>query len=229
MPQISDATLERLLDQGEIEVSVERPFLVKRLSPELVEGQALYTLPDEVMNIRRMMFLGWKLDPLPMRNWKEVFQGQNYQKGRPFWYIYNNMGLQTIKLFPAPDQDTPNVPIEADRWKPNHILNSFILEYYMPSNNVDKVLPPWIKRQLLKLYVSKQIYAMEGPEQSLILAKYFAAKWQLKKKEFMTLLDALYGEPRKLVTNQIISSNYFPGSPVLPITKFGISVEPGYD
>jgi hypothetical protein len=226
MPVISDSTLERIMNQGEVEASIERPFLVDRLSLDIVKGTAFYTLPDYVMDIRRMMFLGWKMDPIPMRNWREVFQGQNYQEGRSFWYVYNNIGLQTIKLFPAPDQ---NIAIVDNPWNPSGVVVGFIVEFFRPSDNVDFVLPPFIKRQLLKIYVAKQIYAMEGPLQSLKLAQYFAAKWNLKKKEFFTLLDALYGEPRKLVTNQIISNNYFPGSPVLPITKFGISVEPGYD
>lgn len=226
MPVFSDATLTRLLNQGEIEASVERPFLVKRVSPAAVTGQAEYTLADECIDIRRLMWLGWKMDPLPMRNWREVFQGQNYQKSRPFWYIYNNIGLQKIKLFPAPDQDTL---VSLDPWKPSGIINNFIVEYYVPSDNITKVLPDFIKRQLLKIYVSKMIYAMEGPSQSLIMAKYFAQKWELKKTEWFLLLDALYGSPRKLVTNLIISNNYFPGSPVLPITRFGIGVEEGYD
>jgi hypothetical protein len=226
MPAISDATLTRIINQGEVEVSVERPFLVKRISPAAVEGQADYVLPEECIDIRRMMWLGWKMDPLPMRNWREVFQGQNYQKGQPFWYVYNNIGLQTVKLFPAPDQNTP---VATNPWKPNDVQGSFVVEYYTTSDNLNFVLPDWIKRQLLKIYVSKYVYTIEGPNQSLKLAKYFSDKWDLKKKEFFLLLDALYGSPRKLVLSQIVSNNYFPGSPVLPITKFGISVEPGYD
>lgn len=226
MPVISDATLERIMNQGEVECSVERPFLVKRIFITSAVNQADYVLPDECISIRRMLWLGWKMDPLPARNWRDVFQGQNYQVGRPFWYIYNNIGLQTIKVFPAPDQIlTPG----TDPWVPSQTENAFIAEYYTTSDNVTMVLPPWIKRQLLKIYVAKMVYAIEGPLQSLKLAQYFAARWDLKKKEFFILLDALYGEPRKLITNQIISNNYFPGSPVLPITRFGISVEPGYD
>jgi hypothetical protein len=229
MPAISDNTLIRYMNQGEIECSIERPFLVKRISLAAVIGKQEYVLPDECISIRRVLWLGWKNDPLPMRNYRDVFQGQNYQKGRPFWYVYNNVGLQTIKMFPAPDQTTTVIPIETDCWKPSEILSAFIVEYYCTSDNLNLVLPPWIKRQLLKMYVSKMVYSNEGPLQSLKLAQYFAQKWELKKKEFFVLLDALYGEPRKLVTNQIVSNNYFPGSPVLPITRFGISVEPGYD
>lgn len=226
MPVISDSTLERYMNQGEIECSIERPFLVKRLSIQSTIGFADYILPDECISIRRILWLGWKMDPLPARNWRDVFQGQNYQVGRPFWYVYNNIGLQTIKLFPAPDQV---LDVSTTPWTPSGIENAFVVEYYIASDNSTYVLPPWIKRQLLKLYVAKMVYSNEGPLQSLKLAKYFSAKWDMKKKEFYTLLDALYGEPRKLVTNQIVSNNYFPGSPVLPITRFGISVEPGYD
>jgi hypothetical protein len=44
----------------------------------------------------------------------------------------------------------------------------------------------------------------------------------------MGLIDELHAAPRKLFVSDVVSGNWFPGSPMLPIDKFGIGVETGY-
>jgi hypothetical protein len=63
---------------------------------------------------------------------------------------------------------------------------------------------------------------------NLKLVKYYTDKWNQKKVEFSDYLDELYSLPRKILVDEIVSSNYFPGEPVLPINQFGISVDEGY-
>jgi hypothetical protein len=53
------------------------------------------------------------------------------------------------------------------------------------------------------------------------------AKWEIKKKQFFDYLDDIHGKSRRLVVSEIISSNYFPASPVLPIANYGIAVDEG--
>ena len=55
-----------------------------------------------------------------------------------------------------------------------------------------------------------------------------AAQWELWKAEFEGIIDELHGTPRKLYVSDVVSGNWFPGSPMLPIDKFGIGVETGY-
>lgn len=223
MPLFTSSDLSRFYSQGENEISSERPLFVDRYSPTIVNLTSNYTLPDYVLSIRRVTWLGWKLDPLPQRNFREVFQSAP-QVSQPFWYIYNNVGQNQIQLFP-----TPNVDLAAGSalWTTD-IPNCVIVEFYRATDNATFVLPPYIKRQLLKAYVAKRAYGIDGPGSNVKLQAYFGKKWDQLKLEFYELLDDLYGKPRKLVMNEIVSSNYFPGEPVLPIGQFGVSVDEGY-
>src|ERR1035441_806887 len=99
----SSATVSRLSGEGENNFAVEYPCILKRISLTVNSGDQLVTLPDDVVSIRRVTWLGYKLDPLPQRNFREVFQNAT-QTGRPFWYVFNNVGQNLIQLFPAANQ-----------------------------------------------------------------------------------------------------------------------------
>lgn len=223
MPVFSNETLLRYFNQGEVELSTEKPFLVSRTALAIVSGTSEYTLPEYVVSIRRVTYKGMKLDPLPQRNLREVFQSAT-QQGRPFWYIYNNVGLNKIKLFPCPNE---NISAVTDVWD-DDIQTGCIVEYYRSSDNDTFIIPEQLRRQLLKLYVAKQCFSMEGAGQNIKMAEYFNKRWEQQKQEFISLIDELYIKPRKLVTNEVVTSNFYPAAPVLPIANFGTSVDDGY-
>ena len=223
MPLFNSATLNRIVNQGEINISVEKPFLVDRFEPTIVSGTPLYTLPDYVTSIRRVTYLGFGLDPLPQRNFREVFQNGN-QIGKPFWYIFDNQVQNTIRLFPAPPD---NIAAGVDPWLAD-IPTKCIIEFYRVSDNSSFVLPSYVKRQLLKQYAAQQLYKMEGAGQNKKLSQYFTSKYDMFKKGFIEHLDYLHNRPRKFVVNEIVSSNYFPAQPILPIDMFGTGVDEGY-
>ncbi|HWY34321.1 MAG TPA: hypothetical protein VNX68_06720, partial [Nitrosopumilaceae archaeon] len=68
----------------------------------------------------------------------------------------------------------------------------------------------------------------DGPTNDLKAVKFYSDLWMRNKGMFATNLDEYYGLARKLVISEIVSSNYFPGEPVLPIDQFGTSVDEGY-
>lgn len=224
MPLFQSSDLQRFFFQGENEISSEKPFLVDRVSLATTAGTvpAIFTLPDYCVSIRRVTYLGKMCDPLPQRNLREVFQSAT-QQGWVFWYIYNNVGQNTIQLFPAPDTTIATV---ANVWG-SDIPNGVIVEFYRATDNQTFIIPTYLRRQLLKQYVALRSNQIDGPGMNLKLAKYFAQKWQMKKGEFAEWLDYLYNAPRKLGVNEVIGSNYFPGEPVLPMANFGISVDEG--
>ena len=227
MPLFQSSDLQRFYFQGENEISSEKPFLVDRVSLATTENQvpAIYTLPDYCVSIRRVTFLGKMCDPLPQRNAREVFQsGSLTQTGWSFWYIYNNVGQNQIQLFPAPGY---TLPVVENVWG-SDIPNGVIVEFYRATDNQTFTIPIYLRRQLLKQYVAARANQIDGPGMNLKLAKYFGQKWQMKKGEFAEWLDYLYNAPRKLMQQEIVSSNYFPGEPVLPINEFGVSVDEGY-
>lgn len=224
MPLFDSATLSRFFNQGENIISDERPFLVDRLSLNLVAGTSTYTLPDYVRSIRRITYFGRYLDPLPRRGQRDIFQAAT-QMSRPFWYIFNNIGLNKIQLFPIPNV---NVPIVTNLWSTGISQTAgCIVEFYRVTDNSSFVLPSWIKRQLLKQYVAQQTFQVDGLGNNLKMAQYFGKRWELRKGEFIGLLDELISKPRKLSLTNISGSGWFPGRPILPIDRFGTSIDTG--
>lgn len=222
MPIIDDATITRFFNTGEVEVSQEVNFLTDRLSISVVAGTAIYVLPDYVRDIRRITYLGNKLDPLTGRSYRDFF-GPGNQQSTPFWYLYNNVQQNSIQFFPVPAQTIPTV---TNVWD-SDIPNGVIVEFNRISDNVDFIMPPWGRRQVVKRYVSLMNYKIEGPGQNLKIAKYYEAQWPFWKARFKARIDELYGVSRKLIITGITTNNWYPASPILPIDQFGIYVDEG--
>lgn len=218
-----DSTITRFAQEGENAFAVEYPCILSRLALDITTGVKLYTLPDTVTSIRRVTWRGYKLDPLPLRAKIDVFQNAT-QIGRPFWYVFNNVGLNKIQFFPIPDE---TIVASQANLTSDGILTNVIVEYFQAPDFITKVIPPYIKRRLLKTYALRGCFNVEGQGQSLKNAKYWKAKWMFLKEKYGLVLAELHNKPRKLVVNSIQASYYFPGSPVLPIDRFGISVNTG--
>lgn len=225
MPLFDSTTVTRMVNQGEQSLSVEKPFLSDRYSFPTVIGTSVYTLPNYVTSIRRVTYKGTKLDPLPQRNQREVFQGAT-QVSKPFWYIFDNMGQNKISLFPAPAENL--AAGSGATLYSSDIPNCVIVEFWRVTDNSIFVIPAYLRRQLLKQYSSRQLLTLEGPGQKKSLVKYYEQKWDVCKQSFIDHIDFMQGRPRKLIINSINAANYFPGSPMLPISRFGVGVDEGY-
>lgn len=223
MPLTSSADLERFFLQGENEFSIDKPWIVDRYSIPIVAGIGVYTLPDYITSIRRITWFGIKLDPLPQRNYRDVFQSAP-QAGQPFWYIYDNLGLQKIQLFPTPIFDV--AAGTTDLWGID-ILTCVIVEYYRSSLDPTFVLPTFCRRQFLKNYVAKRVYEKDGNSGNPKLASYYSSKWGALKIQLIGLFEDLTNRPRKLVLGNTINGNTYPGFPILPPDQFGTSVDTG--
>lgn len=219
----SAATISRLSNEGENAFAVEYPCILKRIAPAVSLNQSLVTLPDDVKSIRRVSWLGFKMDPLGHRNFREVFQNAT-QQGRPFWYIFNNVGQNIIQIFPAANQAISSAV--NDLWGAA-IPNQLIIEYWQTPDFSTAILPSYIRRRLLKTYILRGCFNIEGQGQNLKARDYFKNRWLKLKEDYGNLLGDLCNKPRKLVVNGITSSYFFPGHPILPIDKFGESVDAG--
>ena len=219
----TSTTVTRLSQEAENNFAVDYPCILKRVAPSTVSGNPLIVLPDDVKSIRRVTWKGYKLDPLPHRNFREVFQNAT-QQGRPFWYVFNSVGQNVIQLFPAPNENLSSTTVGL--WG-TAIPNQFIIEYYQTPDFITAIIPVYFRRRLLKTFVLRGCFNIEGPGQNLSNSKYFKQRWQQLESLYGQLLADLHNKPRKLVVQGINSAYYFPGHPLLPIDRFGISVDIG--
>lgn len=224
MPIFDSATVNRMVQQGEQNISVDKPFLTDRYSPPVVAGTGTYVLPNYVLSIRRVTYKGMKLDPLPQRNQREIFQGAD-QQSKPFWYIFNNLGQNTIKIFPTPSENL-SAGSGATLYTTD-IPNCLIIEFWRVADSSTFKVPAYLRRQLLKQYAAKQLLMLEGSGQNKKLSKFFEEKWKTVKQSFIDHIDYMATTPRKMIVGEISGQNYFPASPILPISNFGIGVDEG--
>lgn len=223
MPTITTDTLTRLYNKGEVTVSRDVPFLVERLTFPLVAGQGEYIIPDYVTQIRRITYLGTKVWPLGERMYRYSFQNGG-QSGTPFWYVYNNVLSNKIRFYPGVPTSLSSAT--GNLWAEG-IPTGLIIEYFRLANNTTFVLPDWIRNRLLKRYVAYQSFLIEGPNQSNKFTAYFQTEYQKWELTFKTLISEYYSYGRLFTITGRLAGSYFPASPILPIDRFGISVDPG--
>lgn len=224
MSLFSSQTITRFSNEGENEFTEDFPCILTRLSLTVVANQSTYVLPDSIKSIRRITWQGWKLDPLGQRNMREVFQYAS-QVGKPFWYIFNNLGANTVKFFPCPPTNIN--PSGADLWS-DAISTDVIVEYFQLPDFVTAVIPQYIRRRLLKAYVLKGCFGIEGAGSNVKNRDYFMQKWMNLKEQYGQLLYEIHNKSRKLCLNGITSYQYFPGQPLLPVARYGVGVDDGY-
>ncbi len=217
-------TIIRFSQEGENEFSTSFPCILVRMSLPTIQGQSTYEIPDYVKSIRRITWQGFKLDPLGQRNMREVFSYAT-QIGKPFWYIFNNIGANRLQFFPIPDE-TIN-PSGADLYS-DAIPTDVIIEYFRMPDFAQYVVPKYFRRRLLKTYVMKGCMGIEGPGTNLKNRDYFTNRWNFLKTKYGQFLDEIHNKSRKLCLNGITSSQFFPATPVLPVSRFGIGIDDGY-
>jgi hypothetical protein len=215
MPLLGSVELERLVNQGETKISDDINFLAMRYSPTIVAGTADYTLPDYVRSIKRVTWKGYKLDPMPQKTRANVFQAATSQ-GRPYWYVYNNVGLNKISLFPIPSE---SVTAGTNLWSTD-ISTSAIVEFWRISDNSTYVIPDYFRRQLLRYFLTSRQYQQEGRRNRFNSAMYYKDRFAREIYNFESFLEEVQNRPTKRTVSQVPYTRSFPASPRLPIDRF---------
>jgi hypothetical protein len=216
-------TVDRFFQDAEDEFAAEYPCIHTRVALSVTSGTATYELSDNVISIRRVTWKGKKLEPLPARQHREIFQNAA-QQGTPAWYVYNNIGLNKLKFFPIPNEtisSTTNDLFGAE------ISSRVIIDYFRTPDYSTFVIPSYIRRRLLKTYTMKSCFRIEGTGQNMKNAQYFNDKWLALKERYKLLLGELHNKPRKLVLGSMSGDGYFPGRPILPMNYLGTSCSAG--
>ncbi len=220
MAIFSSADVERIILRGEEDISVEVPFLVDRFSPAIVAGTQAYAMPSDMHSIRRVTWLGEKLFPQDHRNFRSYVN--TGQAGKPYTYIFNNIGQLEIVFYYVPNMNIAAGSV--DLWL-DDIPTAVIIEYYRVANGTTFILPDYWRRRLLKIYLKRQTYKMEGPGQKKSFAVYYEKRWTVAVAEFNSHVNDMINKSRKLtIQGSIFLGQQVYGTLRLP-SNFGIGVD----
>lgn len=226
MPVFTTEQLNRYTLAAEQEFSIDFKCIIDRVALPIVSGTSLYTLDDNVIDIRRITYRGIKIDPASHRTLRESFGGFNSTaSGTPTDYIYNNLGQMTIKLFPTPAETLPSSQLNL--FTPSVILAQCIVEFYTVADGIDYRIPEYIRRRLLKAYVLKQAFLAEGKGQNIKMSKYWDKKWQYLKELYGNQIYDQLNTPRRLMLGGSSLKNQYLARPQLPVSMQGYGVDPG--
>jgi hypothetical protein len=224
MPLFTAEQLNRFSTQAEEMFVNEFNCVLDRLALTIASGSSLYVLPDYIINIRRITYKGIKLEPISHRDLREYL---NYPTatGTPEYYVFNNVGQMTIKLFPTPVEDRE--PAGVNLLDPEVIRESCIVEFYSSTDGIGYRVPEYFRRRLLKAYVLKQAFLAEGKGQNIIGSVYWRNKWERLKEIYGTTVMENLNSPRKLVDLSGDHRRKFLAPPVLPYRMRGTGVDLG--
>jgi len=214
-------TILRFANRGEDIFAVENNVIIERIALDIVSGTSQYTLPDYVYNVRKVLWKGYRLDPISHRDYRDGFIIPPIL-GLPREYIYNNIGKQIIQLVPTPNETVTSV---LTGLYGTEIPARVIVEYYRLPDHVDVMIPTYIRRRLLKCYVAKMCFAIEGRGQNLKASKYFDEKWKFLQGFYAEILEDLVTKPRRLVSDYEYDPNYVTPFAHLNPNQFGIGVD----
>lgn len=219
MATFSNTELEELLQEAEVELSREIPCILDRVALNIAAGVATYSLPTSVIGVRRVT---WKGRPLYLYKMFEAIENvsavNNVILGQPREYLYDNLGLNTIRLFPVPNEDLATTT--TGLWDTS-IITKCIVEFTRKPDFTSSVLriPNFLRRRTTKGFVLQRCFAREGIEQDLKAADYwgkrYAAQLELSKEIYNTTFQSLNKE---FSDDQSMSETRFrkPARPQLP-------------
>lgn len=213
-------TISRFAQQGEDLFAVTHKCIVQRVALSIVANTSEYTLSDSVIDIRKITWLGRRIDPIPFRQWKDDDLPLN-STGRPDGYIYNNIGQQKIKFYPTPDT---TIASTSSNLFGSEIANRVIVEYYSTPDYSTIIIPSFIRRRLIKCYVAKMCFSIESKGQNLKAARYFSDKWDHLMERYGQGLQDLINKPRRLIASSTPQNNRIP-RPRLNPSNFGVGVD----
>lgn len=218
---LSNTDFATYLAQGETEIAQETPFIVERVSLAIVAGTSDYTLPDYAFEIRRATWLGQKLFNMDERVRKDIYQNVSLSNNSPVYYTANLIAAKTIRLHPTP---SITLPSSGDPWLPAPIKANCIVEFYRTAD-ASNTLPPYLRPIILRHYVGMRAYLREGVSQNLKASQYHRSRWMKQKEWFKAFLWDLYLTNKRSAITDISPPSRIPFKPILPIDRFGTSVD----
>lgn len=193
--------LSDLAIEAEQVISTAVPCIYVRFPLPVVQGTQIYdftalSTPQHLTGIIRITYQGWTVHPMfpnEMRNIVIPFKpGGGDVQSRPFMYLRQGYGLNSIKLFPAPNStiayDNSDINTQAGI-RANVIVSGWRIAD--PSNSSYRI-PAHVRSALVRYYVLSFAFKKEGKGQNAEASRYFGAKYDKLLARFKKINSNLF-------------------------------------
>jgi hypothetical protein len=176
--------------------------------------------PQYLTGILRISYLGWTVWPVfpnEMRNQVVPFKpGNGDVASRPFLYLRQGYGLNSIKLFPA-----PNATIAYDGSDLNSQAgvraNVVVSGWRVADPSTSYRIPAHVRQTLVRYYVLAKAFKKEGKGQNLQASQYFSKKYEKLLDRFKTINGNLFAcRVPTIRDGGVVPFGYKPPRPSLP-------------
>lgn len=224
MSAFTDAQIAKwALDYDKL-ICAKHDLIADRLSLAIIGGANEYEIPNYVTNIRSVLYLGKELHPKGFR--ASVLTGDTpFQTAGsiPYEYVFSGRGQRVLKFYPTP-MDTIAEYI-GDLWTPAADEAAVIVEFYRTPDNayVDKALPAWLRRYLLKDYVCMKAFGADGPTQDITASLYYQERMAGQEDYLKMIKEHMNKAQLNVLYETKMAGRRKPGRPVLP-PNFGYPI-----
>lgn len=174
----TNAEIEDNLNEAENVLTTEgAKTFIDRYSLTISEGVSLYQLPEYCIDIRKIMWLGYSLDPFKHQSMiLDDVSPDPTTMSRPYKYVYSGFGTNVIKFLPAPAID---LAVITDCWDQSQVMLGCVVEFYRKQSTTDSTfqLPSYLRHRLCRYYILWQCFMRQGPGQDLVAAEFYRKKF----------------------------------------------------
>ncbi len=217
--------LSELASEAEITISTEVPCIYVRFPLPVQVGVGIYDLnalstPQQLTGIIRITYQGYTVHPAfpnEMRDTVVPFKpGEGDVQSRPFIYLRQGYGLNSLKLFPAPNAtisyDSTDITTQTG------IRNNVIVSgWRIADQSLGYHIPAHIRFTLVRYYVLARAYKKEGKGQNLEASKYFEVKYERLLMRFKKINMRLFASRVGTIRDHVVRPwGYKPPRPMLP-------------
>jgi len=193
MPIFDDSYLQSLIDEGEIEISRQIRLIHNRIAIATTAGNSIYSLPTNLIGIRRVTWKGNELPALSVieMNTSDYFRPQNLMNQTvPKWFNPLNNNYEKIQILPVPNEslvDTGDLN-DSEIIKERFIITGIFLA--IPTGTTYR-LPEFMRRNVIKFYAMREAYLREGKGQNLTASEYFGNMYSTFLGIYKEIMEAI--------------------------------------
>jgi len=222
----SNSTIQRFIDEAEVEVTQNVNIIWQRFSLNIIANQNTYTLPDNLKSITRMTWMSYAVNMLSQQEVSLLSPTYMTQvSSQPRWASMQFEGYHVLRLYPGPSISLPILSDQNTIYTDVNILNEFVVSAYMYSEEYVPFIeiPDYFARKTLRYYVQWKCYSLEGIGLNPKLAAYYKAKFEAQNVMNQETISRMNSGKKRQYTDIAIQRPWKRARPILP-PNFGTVV-----